>query len=172
MEGTTMRAQDEMRLHAYHDGELSGFARWRFERTLRRSPGLQRELAALKSLSGLLHQQEAGAGGVDLWDRIALGLPAADARRAEERESPSASGRSAGWWLKPIGAMAATAAVAVAYLYPGTSPTAPISGNVVRWIDSGDRGVVVLEDDPDSTIIWVMDDAVDGASIGGGSDLV
>ena len=34
-------------LHAYHDGELSGFARWRFERRLRRSPELQRELAAL-----------------------------------------------------------------------------------------------------------------------------
>jgi len=172
MEGMTMRVQDEARLHAYHDGELSGFARWRFERNLRRSPGLQRELAELRSLSSLLHQQEAGgAPGVDLWDRIALGLPAADARRAEDREAPSV-GRGAAWWLKPIGAVAATAAVAVAYLYPGASPTAPVSGNVVRWIDSGERGVVVLEDDPDSTIIWVMDDAVDGASIGGGSDLV
>ena len=43
MEGTTMR-EDEARLHAYHDGELSGFARWRFERELSRSPVLQREL--------------------------------------------------------------------------------------------------------------------------------
>ena len=35
------------RLHAYHDGELNALARWRFERRLRRSKPLRRELAAL-----------------------------------------------------------------------------------------------------------------------------
>ena len=78
MEGTTMDARAEARLHAYHDGELSGLARWWFERELRRSPDLQRELASLRRLSGLLRDHEAEAGDVDLWDRIALGLPGAE----------------------------------------------------------------------------------------------
>ena len=80
MEGMTMEGldeRDELRLHAYHDGELSGFARWRFERALRRSPVLQRELESLRSLRTLLHahdtEQDASAPAVDLWDRIALG---------------------------------------------------------------------------------------------------
>ena len=178
MEGTTMsgmegiRQQDELRLHAYHDGELSGFSRWRFERRLRRSPALQRELENLRSLRRLLHEQGSAAPEVDLWDRIALGLPAADAQRRDESEARMTPVRGAAWWLKPVGALAATAAVAAFFWVPTTDPTAPASGNVVRWIDSGDHGVVVLEDDPDSTIIWVMDDAVDGASMGGGSALV
>ena len=40
-----MRAREENALHAYHDGELHGFARWRFERRLAGSPQLQSELA-------------------------------------------------------------------------------------------------------------------------------
>lgn len=180
MEGTTMNGmeglpeRDELRLHAYHDGELSGFARWRFERTLRRSPVLQRELESLRSVRQLLHEQDAGTGEVDLWDRIALGLPAADAQRREgsEQDAGVFPARGAAWWLKPIGAVAATAAVAAFFMVPTPAPITPASGSVVRWIDSGERGVLVLEDDPNSTIIWVMDDAVDGASMGGGRDLV
>ena len=131
----------------------------------------QRELENLRSLRQLLHEQAPGTPEVDLWDRIALGLPAADAQRRDEAQA-AGSARGAAWWLKPVGAVAATAAVAAFFLVPTTDPTAAASGNVVRWIDSGDHGVVVLEDDPDSTIIWVMDDAIDGASMGGGSDLV
>ena len=37
-------------LHAYHDGELRGFARWRFERRLFRSAELRRELASPEEL--------------------------------------------------------------------------------------------------------------------------
>ena len=33
------------RLHAYHDGELSAFGRWRFERELRRSPAVDYEVS-------------------------------------------------------------------------------------------------------------------------------
>ncbi|MGH0028210.1 MAG: hypothetical protein ACQGVC_00340, partial [Myxococcota bacterium] len=67
---------------------------------------------------------------------------------------------------------AATAAVAMVALYVGLWPEAPAaSGGVVRWIDSGERSVMVLDDQPDTTIIWVLDGATtEGAWIGGTRD--
>ncbi len=70
-------------LWAYHDGELRGLARWRFERRLRRDAALRSELAAMARLGDLVRESEAGAPEPDLWDRIRLRLPAVDARRAE-----------------------------------------------------------------------------------------
>lgn len=159
---------NEQLLHAYHDGELSRLARWRFERRLRRSPALRAELESLESLRGLLRGREADQPGPDLWDAIALGLPAIDAQRAEAR---GGAGAGLGWWLKPLGAVAATAAVAAIVLY-GESwlETPATAGGVVRWIDSGGRSVMVLDDQPDTTIIWVFDGATEGARIGGRRD--
>jgi anti-sigma factor RsiW len=37
-DGNAMSGSNDERLHAYHDGELSALARWRFERELQRSP--------------------------------------------------------------------------------------------------------------------------------------
>ena len=54
-------------LHAYRDGELSGFARWRFERLLRRSPELQRELAALSRIGDWVRDAHTESPGPDLW---------------------------------------------------------------------------------------------------------
>ena len=48
----------ERALHAYHDGELRGFARWRFERRLARSPELRRELEALALMRELVREGE------------------------------------------------------------------------------------------------------------------
>ena len=70
------------KLHAYHDGELGGLARWRFERRLRRSPQLRRDLAALARIGELVCESEMRASEPDLWDRIEQRLPALDARRA------------------------------------------------------------------------------------------
>lgn len=165
-------------LHAYHDGELSGFARWRFERELRRSPALQAELDELASLGELLRQQDAHGPSPDLWDAIALRLPAIDATRAEraggaDPRSGRRLGGALGWWIKPIGAIAATAAVAAVVFYSGLFHETPTStAGVVRWIDSGERSVMVLEDDPDTTIIWVLDGTTEGAWIGGKRDVV
>jgi len=159
-------------LHAYHDGELSGFQRWRFERALRRSPGLRAELDSLSALGRLLRDQDAGEPSPDLWGAIALRLPAVDARRAEAAEAPPVWSLPS-WWIKPIGAVAATAAVAMVAFYGGFFAEAPAAaGGVVRWIDSGERSVMVLDDDPDTTIIWVLDAATDGAWIGGRRDEV
>ena len=59
-------------------------------------------------------------------------------------------------------------AVAVGLLWP----QAPQGGQVVRWIDGGARSVMVLDDDPDTTIIWVLDASLDEASTGGSGNVV
>jgi anti-sigma factor RsiW len=171
----TMNANEPL-LHAYHDGELSGLARWRFERRLRRSPELRAELGRLEHLRGLLRTRDGDEPGPDLWGAIALRLPALDAAAHEGRDE-TVRGRAAGgpgpglsWWLKPAGAVVATAAVAGIVVYGGDWQEAPTSGGVVRWLDSGGRSVMVLDDEPDTTIIWVLDGATDGAWIGGRRD--
>ena len=162
--------ESETLLHAYHDGELKPLARWRFERRLRRSPELQRELAALRALQGGLRTLDADADEPELWSGVAQRLPAAGARPAATRAG--AGGHGLAWWLTPLGAAAAATAVVWAVVYGGfwTDPRA--AGGVVRWIDSGGRSVLVLDDDPDTTIIWVLDSATEGAARGGPRDVV
>ena len=67
---------------------------------------------------------------------------------------------------------AATAAVVLAVFYGGFFASSPAGGGTLRWIDSEGRGVMVLDDDPETTIIWVLDGATEGASRGGRSDVV
>lgn len=171
-EPTTGNGRNEELLHAYHDGELSGVRRWRFERRLRREPALRRALSGLRSLREQLQALEAGAPTPDVWEVVARRLPAADARRAEAATRAQTAGRGLGWWMAPLGAAVATAAVVLMVVYGGFWPKPQVTGGVVRWIDSGDRSVMVLDDDPDTTIIWVLDGAVEGATRGGRSDVV
>jgi anti-sigma factor RsiW len=173
-EGRDTMTSNEQLLHAYHDGELSRLARWRFERVLRRSPELRAELERLGELRDLLRARDAAEPAPDLWDAIALRLPAADARRDERASGATLGARPAAgllWWIKPIGALAATAAVAGLLLYGGSWQETPATtGQVVRWIDSGERSVMVLDDVPDTTIIWVFDAKTEGAWLGGGRE--
>jgi anti-sigma factor RsiW len=139
-----------LRLHAYADGELSGWARWRFERQLRRSPQLQRELAELAQVGAWVRDVHSDAPGPDLWDRIALRLPAADARRAERTAERPGLG-----WLAWPGAVA-SAVVAAVLVAQWLTPATPSQIGTVRWLDSGPRDVMVLEAAPDTTIVWVI----------------
>lgn len=164
--GSDIRAD----LHAYHDGELHGLARWRFERRLRRDSALRQELAGLERLGGWLREYEGAAPEPDLWDRIEQRLPGLDAQRKEAAEQGAGG---LGWWLRPVGAVAAAAAAAVA-IWLGAFQSSPPRGGVVQWMDTGGRSVMVLEEDSESgvTIIWTLDNAVDGAARGGGRDVV
>lgn len=149
-------------LHTYHDGELRGLARWRFERRLRRDPELQRELEGLTRLGGLLRAAEGAAAAPDLWDRIALRLPAEDARSLEAEAAVPA-----GWptGLRSAGALVAVAGLLLAVWF-GVFESASPTGGAVRWVDSGGRPVMVLDEpgESDVTIIWVLDDTVEGAA--------
>lgn len=156
-------------LHAYHDGELGGLARWRFERRLRRSPQLRRELAALARVGELVRESEARAPEPDLWDRIEQRLPALDARRAEAAQPARIA---PAWWLRPVGAVAVALAVVIVVYAEWFGSPAPQNG-VVRWMDSGGRPVMVLEADAETgvTIIWVLEDVAEGAARGGSREV-
>jgi len=156
-------------LSAYHDGELHGLARWRFERRLRRSAALRRELAALGGLGSLVRETELRADAPDLWDRIELRLPAVDARRGEADASPRST--PAGWW-RPLGAVAVAAVALVAIVYTGLFDATPLPQGAVRWMDSGGHSVLVDDAESDVTIIWLLDDAVEGAARGGTGEVV
>jgi len=159
-------------LSAYYDGELRGLARWRLERRLRREPDLRSELAALERVGNLVRVAEA-APQADLWDRIELRLPAIDARRGEARAQGGEAGASPASWWRPLGAVAATAVLVMA-VYAGLSgrSPAPVAGGVVRWMDSGGRSVLVVDDaESDVTIIWLLEDAAEGAAQGGSGDV-
>ena len=151
-----MSARDTVseRLHAYHDGELRGLARWRFERRLGRDPAMRRELAALEETGRLLREVEAEAATPDLWEAIRLRLPALDAQRAEVGESLAAP-RSRLWALSPwvgVGVAAAALALAIGIEWGDAS-----AAGSVRWIDSRGSPLMVLQDDSKATIIWVIE---------------
>ena len=171
--GKIAAGRDELALHAYHDGELRGLGRWRFERRLARSPALRRELEALTRVRELVRESEELSAAPDLWGAIEQRLPAADARRAEAEAARADGGLLAplGWLVRPLGAAAAAAAAAALafVLLSGDNPT----GGVIRWMDSGGRSVMVLEGDEEVTIIWVIGlvDLMDpeaGSAPGGG----
>jgi len=100
----------------------------------------------------LVREGESRVATPDLWEGISQRLPRAEgARPARVGFVPLA------WLVRPLGAAAVVAAAAalVFALISGDNATP----GVVRWIDSGDRNVMVLEGDEEVTIIWVLGDA-------------
>jgi anti-sigma factor RsiW len=164
MTAENRRGRDELTLQAYHDGELGTWARWRFERRLARSPELRRDLAALAELGDLVRESGAALTAPDLWPEIARRLPAVDAERVEAAWAGRRLGLR-GRVLKPVGALltagALAAALAIALLSRENAPS-----GVVNWVDGGGRDVMVL-DEGDVTVIWVLDPVTKGASRGG-----
>jgi anti-sigma factor RsiW len=141
-------------LQAYHDGELRGLNRWRFERRLARDPAARQELLALEETGRLLREAEAEGTAPDLWEAIRLRLPALDAQRAEAEEAPALS-RSRLRALSPwVGVGVAAAALALAIGVEWGDASVPGS---VRWIDSRGKPLMVLQDDSQATIIWVIE---------------
>lgn len=159
-------AHEQALLEAYHDGELSGLARYRFERSLRASTPLREELAVLRDIREGLNALAAATSAPDLWGEIAGRLPAQPHPAggwARPRAQCGVTPRRR--WPSVGAALAATAAgvALVALLWPEPVP----AGGVVRWVDGGGRGVMVLEAAPDATIIWLLDPAQELARPGG-----
>ena len=144
----------ERHLDLYYDGELRGFRKWRFERLLRRNPGLRRELETRAQLGALLRESLPEPESPDLWAEIAGQIA-----RTPQPEVPEASWTQ---WLQPwplrvAPALAgAIAAVAFFVIPAGEDPMVQAQG-VVRSIVSQGRPVVVLDDSEEATIIWFLD---------------
>ena len=163
--GGAEMGREERALHAYYDGELRGLGRWRFERLLSRSPELRAELEALRQLGDWTRECQAERPTAELWERIAMRLPALDAQRAEPAQ-PTARGFAAAS-ARPLTALALTGALALALylvIIPDDSTPAP---GVISWLDTGGRGVMVLEEEGDATIVWLLDPPSEGASVRG-----
>ena len=123
----------------------------------------------LAALGGQLRAIDAQGVAPDLWEQIARRLPDLDAERSALAPARAVQ-RGLSWLVRPAAALAAAgaaAAVVLALLWPVT----PEPARVVRWIDGGGHSVLVLEEDPDTTIIWVIDAPVEGASRGGERDV-
>lgn len=140
-------------LEAYHDGELRGLARWRLTRLLAQDAELRDELESLGRLGSLLREVDAEQPTPDLWDSLRLRLPAVDARRQEAEVA--APGRVPRWLGAGLAAVAAALALVVG-LNLGPQAAAPGS---LRWLDSRGNPVLVLQDDRDATIIWLLEPA-------------
>ncbi len=162
--------RDQRDLSAYHDGELSGLRRWIFQYRLSRSPSLRAELEELKRVAGWVQELDRQPPSVDVWGDIARRLPALDAQSNEQRE------RSGMDWLaaysRPVVAVAVGAALALALFLGIMEDAAAPTPGIIRWLDTGGRSVMVLEDQGDATIVWLLDAPEDGALEGGSRDAV
>ncbi|MBW2493466.1 MAG: hypothetical protein JRE43_01845 [Deltaproteobacteria bacterium] len=161
--------RDQRDLNAYYDGELSGLRRWIFERRLERSAQLRTELEELKRVSRWVRELDPQSPSVDVWDDVALRLPAIDASRDERREPRAQLGVD---WLvgysRPIAAVAASAALALALFLGIMEDAAPPAPGMIHWLDTGGRSVMVLEEQQgDATIVWLLEAPEAGASEGG-----
>jgi anti-sigma factor RsiW len=139
-------SREEQKLMAYHDGELSWASRWLLGRTLRRDASARAELELWGEVGEVLRKEVGEEAGPDLWPEIS------DRLRATEEKDARPPHR--GWnWRWPELAVGVAAGLAIGWW-------ALVSGSVsgeesIRWLDSGGKTVMVLQDDAEATIIWV-----------------
>jgi anti-sigma factor RsiW len=148
------RKRDREELHAYQDGELPFHRRWRVERRLARDAAARREVAAVAELGALLREQAAAQPAPDLWAAVQAQL--ATAPRPAPVEADDALPARTPWlpaWLGAALAAASVGAVMASGVLAGDA--APVGS--VRWIDANRKPVMVLQDDRDATIIWVIE---------------
>ena len=140
----------EGRLEAYRDGELGRLARWRVERVLARSERARAELAALEELGRRVRETAPSGAAPDLWLAIRARLP--EPAVAAFQTPPR---RRTAWlpWAAP--ALAAVAVAVALGLLGGEVDPAPEGS--VRWLHARGRPALVLQDDREATIIWVLE---------------
>ncbi len=140
-------------LHAFRDGELPFWKRRRVARHLARDAAAQREVASIAEIGALLREQAASLAAPDLWAGIRAQLPTAP--RPAPLDADDAQPALTSWLPGWLGAAIATASVAAVMASGlGSGDAAPVES--LRWLDSKGKPVMVLQDDRDATIIWVL----------------
>jgi anti-sigma factor RsiW len=162
-----LRAKQEKRLQAFLDGELGEAAAHRIHRRVERSPVLRVELDGLRRVGDAVRASESSRllGEVDVWDRVAMRLPAIDAEIAEGSDRRWSSRR-----LVPGLAAGAVAVLAAVIVAMGIYSSDASESNVVHWLDTHGQPVLVLDGEHD-TIIWLLDPMIEDVS-GGGNHVV
>lgn len=161
-----MHDRVRQRLEAYSDGEFGVARRAWWARRIGRSVELRRELAMIEAASRVLrdHEREKISREDSVWSQVSMGLSAVDARMPTEKGRP-------GWGLfgPPLAATAVATAALVLWLWAEPEPeisgslarSLPVAGSL-RYLDTGGRSVLVVEDEPGLTIIWLMDEGGSG----------
>ena len=150
------RRREKQELHAFQDGELPLWRRWGVARRVARDAAARRELESIAELRALLREQAASLREPDLWEGVRAQLPLA-ARPAPLAADDTWPARTP-WlpaWLGAAIAAASVATVMASGLLSGDA--APVGS--LRWLDSKGKPVMVLQDDRDATIIWVLQKA-------------
>lgn len=149
----------QLELQAYHDGELRGVRRLLVARRVARDPEAQREIEEMQSLGATLRDAEAGAAELDLWEAIRAELPTAPSPLRDG--APAAARPRAGpaWRLPATVAGAGLAAMLLALLWVGGDPGDAAARGSVRWLDAGATPTMLLQDDREATIIWLLEPA-------------
>lgn len=147
------RRREQQELHAFQDGELPFWRRWRVARRVARDAVAQRELASIAELRALLREQVATLPGPDLWEGVRAQLPTA--ARPAPLDADDAGPAQTPWLPAWLGAAIAAASVALVMASGMLSGDAAPVGSL-RWLDSRGKPVMVLQDDRDATIIWVL----------------
>ncbi len=142
-----------LELQSAHDGELSPWRRLLMRRRLAREPAARQELERLQEIGELMREAASEAPVPDLWAGIQAQLPYLEAPRPALPERTFGLSGVPGW----AGAGLAAAAVGLALaLFVNLGPSeVPMPGSV-QWLDSGGRATLVLQDDAEATIIWVL----------------
>jgi anti-sigma factor RsiW len=148
------RTRERQELHAFQDGELPFWRRWRVSRRVARDLEAQRELASIAELGALLREQAAAQPTPELWESVRAQL--ATAPRPKPLVDDDAVGSAAPGLPAWLGAGLATASV-VAVMASGVLAGETPRVESVRWLDGKGKPVWVIQDDRDATIIWVLD---------------
>ncbi len=156
----------DLELQAYLDGELGWWKRRRVEARVRRAPAQRRELELQREIGRAARESETGIVTPSLWDGLSSRLAAIDAEiEAEPRTTWAAVSRLLPGW-RPLGAATLAAAAALAWVMVLRAPTpvppaAPslgeVGSGVVRYLDTGGRSVMLMQETKGVTIIWLMD---------------
>jgi hypothetical protein len=132
---------------------------------LARDPAARSELEALARLGEAVRQAHAAPPAIDVWACLEGRLRSIDAER-DVAGSAAGSGLRLGSLFRPAAAGAVLAAV-VAVFALFLEPEAATQAGVVRWLDTHGQAVMVL-DEGDATIIWLMQPDADQAARKGG----
>ena len=156
-------------IHAYHDGELGRWGRWRAEGLLRSSEELREELEALRQLKGLLGEIEAAtpeSSPADLWPSLSPGLAGIDreAEGAGRGRIPLQLRFGMPLW-QPVAGLVAVALVMFALIdfeapipdSAGDTGAEVVATGSLRYLKTDGRAFVVSEKSGGATIIWLMD---------------
>lgn len=173
MSGADREARRARELQAWLDGELGSWQRRRVTRRLARDAPARAQAAFWGEVRTLLREEAAETPGPDLWSELAPRLARAPGVRPETAAPPAPR---AGFRLPALvpwaGAALVAGAVALALTLGLPAGDAAARSGSLRWLDTGGRPAMVLQDDREATIIWVLEGVPERSTREGAGALV